>query len=186
MKALAWLKGKAEAEGVDLDTSDLEAAVAVEMGADVQALAEQVKAQTTELEALREIRAEHERRLAEAAVRERETRARGMADALVTAHRLAPGSVEAFTTLASTIFAAETLSGESTLSDALAGLTASLPDMSLFTTNQIQPDHAVVIPSAHESPDLTPRDERANPDIQARMLAATQVGRAAAASKSTT
>jgi hypothetical protein len=183
MNLKEWILGKAQEDGVEID--DVQAAFTQqddEARAQLAALEAQKKALAEQVDALRQQNEAHAAAFARAAQEKRQADAVSFAQQAMGAHRIAPAAQEALAALharCATLDASVTFSdGEKSTCALLAELVAALPDLSLFTTEHIQPDQVAALFTQQTTPGVAGKPAEPSREKLDELLAKTQVGRA--------
>lgn len=184
MKFSDWLTGKAREEGIEIDDAELQAAFA--STAQVETMKAELAARDAQLA---EMKATQERQAAEfsrVAGERRHAEAVAFANTQVAAHKITPAAAEALVPLLDRIGAIDATAtfaeGESRTADLVAAFVVALPDLSLFTTEQVTPNATAALFSQMKTPGADGK-EAASKAIQERLLKATPEGRAILAAR---
>lgn len=177
-----WLTGKAQEDGIEFDQSELEAAFTATPPTDLTEIQQTIAARDAEIASLKAAQDVHAAQFAAVATERRQAEAVSFARELVASHKLTPAAGEKLVPLAARIAAADATvtfaEGETSTSALLADFAASLVDLSVFTTGQIQSDAAAALFNTTTTPGLSTKEEADQKRVDA-MLAATAYGRAA-------
>lgn len=176
MNIREWLTGKAKEEGVELDPADLEAAFSA---GDVNAKLSQ---KDQEIAALKAEQERHAAEFARVATEKRQAEAVTFAQSQVAAHRVAPASAEPLAALVShvaSIDASATFAeGETSGTVLLQAFLASLPDLSVLTTEHIKGEGAAALFNQDTTPGLDGKEGEITPERIKALMAASPLGRA--------
>lgn len=188
-KLTEWLFGAASADGVEIDEADAARIEAALEGANpaqaeaITAMQKQLAARDSEIAELLQAKRDQEAVLATAAAEQRHTAAMSLADRLVAEKRLMPAASETFAALAEHCASLEAgLAVTASASDLLTAFAASLPDLSVFTTEHVDTEAAAALPT-QEVTAIPGAPQKPSAERKAQLLKHTPLGRQALSTK---